>query len=57
MNRKIIAMVDSKSRSLQWSINNSVSCTDSHTDRCFNKGLGGHTVTIYQQRECGQLMK
>ena len=35
-------MVDNKSRSLQWLINNSASCTGSHTDRCLNKGLGGN---------------
>ena len=37
-----ITMVDNKSRSLQWPIINSASCTGSHTDRCLNKGLGGN---------------
>ena len=34
-------VVDNKSRSLQWLIINSPSCTCSHIDRCLNKGLGG----------------
>ena len=35
-------VVDNKSRSLQWPIINSASCTGSYRDRCFNKGLGGN---------------
>ena len=35
-----ITMVGNKSRSLQWPIINSASCTGSHTDRCPNKGFG-----------------
>ena len=37
-----VTMVNNKSRSLQWPIINSASCTGSHTDRCLNKGLGGN---------------
>ena len=36
-----ITMVNKKSRSLQWPITNSASCTGSHTVRCLNKTLGG----------------
>ena len=35
-------MIGNKSRSLQWSIINSASCTGFHTDRCLNKELGGN---------------
>ena len=51
-----ITMVDKKSRSLQWSIISSTSCTGSHTDRCLNKGLG-QPAMVYQQTEYGQPRK
>ena len=51
-----VTMVNNKSRSLQWPIINSASCTGSHTNRYLNKGLG-QLAMLYQQRECGQPRK